>query len=261
MLMMVNYLTEVFVFIFGLCIGSFLNVCIYRLPESKSIVQPRSMCTHCGALIRFYDNIPILSYIALKGKCRHCSASIAFRYPVVELISGVFALGVYLKYGIRFEALIYYAFIATLLVITFIDIDHQIIPDVITLPGIPIFFAASFALRQISVVESVLGILVGGGSLFLVAWLYHLLTKKEGMGGGDIKLLAMIGAVIGWKGVLFTIFVASAVGTLAGMLIMLKTRKTMKLAVPFGPFLAIGGITYILFGPQLINWYFNLLRQ
>ena len=258
---MVNYLIEVFVFIFGLCIGSFLNVCIYRLPESKSIVQPRSMCPHCGTLIRFYDNIPILSYIALKGKCRHCSASIALRYPVVELISGVFALGVYLKYGIRLETPIYYAFIATLLVITFIDIDHQIIPDVITLPGIPIFFAASFALKQISFVESILGILAGGGSLFLVAWLYHLLTKKEGMGGGDIKLLAMIGAVIGWKGVLFTIFVASAVGTLAGMLIMLKTRKTMKLAVPFGPFLAIGGITYILFGPQLINWYFNLLRS
>jgi leader peptidase (prepilin peptidase)/N-methyltransferase len=258
--MMVNYLTEVFVFLFGLCIGSFLNVCIYRLPESKSIVHPRSMCPHCGALIRFYDNIPILSYIVLKGKCRDCSAPIAWRYPVVELISGLFALGVYLKYGFRFETLIYYALIATLLAITFIDIDHQIIPDVITLPGIPIFFAASFALRQITFVESILGILVGGGSLFLVAWLYHLFTKKEGMGGGDIKLLAMIGAVIGWKGVLFTIFVASAVGTLTGMLIILKTRKTMKLAVPFGPFLAVGGITYLLIGPQLINWYFNLLK-
>jgi leader peptidase (prepilin peptidase)/N-methyltransferase len=257
---MVDYLTEFFVSIFGLCIGSFLNVCIYRLPESKSIVRPRSMCPNCGALIRFYDNIPILSYIVLRGKCRHCSASIALRYPVVELISGVFALGVYLKYGIRFEALIYYAFIAALLLITFIDIDHQIIPDVVTLPGIPIFFAASFALPQITWVESLLGVLVGGGSLFLVAWLYHLLTKKEGMGGGDIKLLAMIGAVIGWKGVLFTIFLASAVGTLAGLLIMLKTRKTMKLAVPFGPFLAIGGISYIFFGPQLINWYFYLLR-
>jgi leader peptidase (prepilin peptidase)/N-methyltransferase len=258
--MMVNYLTEIFVFIFGLCIGSFLNVCIYRLPESKSIVQPRSMCPHCGALIHFYDNIPILSYIALKGKCRHCSASIALRYPLVELISGAFALVVFLKYGIQLDALIYYAFIATLLVITFIDIDHRIIPDVITLPGIPIFLAASFALRQISFVDSILGIFVGGGSLFLVAWLYQLITKKEGMGGGDIKLLAMIGAVIGWKGVLFTIFVASAVGTLSGLLIMLKSRKTMKLAVPFGPFLAIGGIAYILFGPQLITWYFNLLR-
>lgn len=259
--MMENYLTDFLVFVFGICIGSFLNVCIYRLPESKSIVHPRSMCPSCGTLIRFYDNIPIFSYLALRGKCRHCAAHISFRYPVVEFISGIFAVGVFLKYGMGLETLIYYTFIATLLVITFIDIDHQIIPDVITLPGIPIFFAASFALPKIILVESILGILIGGGSLFLVAWLYHLLTRKEGMGGGDIKLLAMMGAIVGWKGVLFTIFVASAIGTLAGMLIIIKSGKTMKLAVPFGPFLAIGGIAYILIGPQLIAWYFNLLRQ
>ncbi len=257
---MLNYFNEIWVFILGLCIGSFLNVCIYRLPESKSIVKPRSMCPNCGTLIRFYDNIPILSYVWLKGKCRHCDAPISLRYPVVELLSGLFAAGVFFKYGISLEAAVYYVFIATLLVITFIDIDHQIIPDVITLPGIPIFFGASFALPQITYIESILGLLIGGGSLFLVAWMYHLLTKKEGMGGGDIKLLGMMGAIIGWKGVLFTIFAASAVGTVSGMLIMLKTRKSMKLAVPFGPFLAIGGITYILFGPQLIAWYFNLLR-
>jgi leader peptidase (prepilin peptidase)/N-methyltransferase len=259
--MMATYLTEFFTFIFGLCIGSFLNVCIYRLPESKSIVHPRSMCPNCGALIRFYDNIPVLSYVALRAKCRYCETSISFRYPVIELMSGIFAVGVFLKYGITFEAAIYYAFVAALLVITFIDIDHQIIPDVITLPGIPIFFAASFALPEITAVESILGILIGGGSLFSVAWLYHLLTKKEGMGGGDIKLLAMMGAIIGWPGVLFTIFVASAVGTVSGMLLMLKNRKTMKLAIPFGPFLAIGATAYILFGPQLIAWYFTLLRQ
>jgi leader peptidase (prepilin peptidase)/N-methyltransferase len=258
--MMATYLTEFLIFIFGLCIGSFLNVCIYRLPKSKSIVHPRSMCPHCGALIRSYDNIPILSYLALKGKCRHCETSISFRYPVIELMSGIFAVGVFLKYGLTYEAVIYYAFVAALLVITFIDIDHQIIPDVITLPGIPIFFAASFALPEITVVESILGILIGGGSLFSIAWLYHLLTQKEGMGGGDIKLLAMMGAIIGWQGVLFAIFVASAVGTVSGMLLMLKNRKTMKLAIPFGPFLAIGGTAYILFGPQLIAWYFNLLR-
>ena len=258
---MENYFTDFLVFVFGICIGSFLNVCIYRLPESKSIVQPRSMCPSCGTLIRFYDNIPIFSYMALRGKCRHCEAHISFRYPVVEFISGIFAVGVFLKFGMGLETLIYYTFIATLLVITFIDIDHQIIPDVITLPGIPIFFVASFALPEITLVESILGILIGGGSLFLVAWLYHLLTRKEGMGGGDIKLLAMMGAIVGWKGVLFTIFVASAIGTLAGMLIIIKSGKTMKLAVPFGPFLAIGGIAYILIGPQLIAWYFNLLRQ
>ena len=258
---MINYFTEIWVFIFGLCVGSFLNVCIYRLPESKSIVHPRSMCPQCGTLIRFYDNFPVLSYLLLRGKCRHCQTPISFRYPVVELLSGLFAVGVSLKYGISLEAAIYYTFIATLLVITFIDIDHQIIPDMITLPGIPICFVASFALPQITYIESIMGILIGGGSLFMVAWLYHLLTKKEGMGGGDIKLLGMMGAIIGWKGVLFTIFVASAVGTVSGMLIMLKTRKSMKLAVPFGPFLAIGCIAYIFFGPQLIVWYINLLRQ
>ena len=258
---MINYFNEIWVFVFGLCIGSFLNVCIYRLPESKSIVHPRSMCPQCGALIRFYDNFPILSYLLLRGKCRHCKTPISFRYPVVELLSGLFAVGVLFKYGLSLEAVVYYIFIATLLVITFIDIDHQIIPDMITLPGIPICFVASFALSQITYIESIMGILIGGGSLFMVAWLYHLLTKKEGMGGGDIKLLGMMGAIIGWKGVLFTIFVASAVGTVSGMLIMLKTRKSMKLAVPFGPFLAIGCIAYIFFGPQLIVWYINLLRH
>ena len=258
---MINYFNEIWVFVFGLCIGSFLNVCIYRLPESKSIVHPRSMCPQCGALIRFYDNFPILSYLLLRGKCRHCKTPISFRYPVVELLSGLFAVGVLIKYGLSLEAVVYYIFIATLLVITFIDIDHQIIPDMITLPGIPICFVASFALPQITYIESIMGILIGGGSLFMVAWLYHLLTKKEGMGGGDIKLLGMMGAIIGWKGVLFTIFVASAVGTVSGMLIMLKTRKSMKLAVPFGPFLAIGCIAYIFFGPQLIVWYINLLRH
>ena len=258
--MITNYLTEFLVFIFGICIGSFLNVCIYRVPELKSIVHPRSMCPNCGTLIAAYDNIPIFSYLALRGKCRHCAARISFRYPVIEFISGLFAVGVYLKYGLSVEALLYYIFIATLLVITFIDIDHQIIPDVISLPGIPIFFAASFALPDITLVESILGIFIGGGSLWIVAQLYYVLTRKEGMGGGDIKLLAMMGAVIGWKGVLFTIFVASAVGTVVGILFMIKTRTSMKLKVPFGPFLAIGAIAYIFSGPQLIAWYFNLLR-
>ena len=182
------------------------------------------------------------------------------RYPIVEILGGLFALGAYVKYGLSFEALIYFVFIAVLLVITFIDIDHQIIPDIITLPGIPIFFIAGFALPRVNWIDSFIGILVGGGSLLLVAWVYHLITKKEGMGGGDIKLLAMIGAVTGWQGVLFTIFVASAVGTLSGILVMLKARKSMKLAIPFGPFLAIGGIAYIFFGPQLVYWYFGILR-
>ena len=253
------YFAETFSFLFGLCIGSFLNVCIYRLPASKSISHPRSSCTNCNELIPFYDNIPVVSYLLLRGRCRFCSEPISLRYPIIELLTGLFALITFFKYGISLEALIYFVYIAALLVITFIDIDHQIIPDVISLPGIPIFFIASFGLPQITYLDSLIGILAGGGSLFLVAWTYSMITKKEGMGGGDIKLLAMIGAVIGWQGVLFTIFVASAVGTISGMLVMLKSRKGMKLKIPFGPFLAIGGIAYIFFGPQLVKWYFQLL--
>ena len=258
--MLLPYLIEVFIFLMGLCIGSFLNVCIYRLPESKSIVHPRSMCPNCDTLIPFYDNIPLFSYLWLKGQCRRCKVKISMRYPMVELLGGLVALGTYLRFGLTIETLIYYVFIAALLVVTFIDLDHRIIPDVITLPGIPICFAASFALPAITYKDALLGILVGGGSLFLVAWVYTLLTKKEGMGGGDIKLLAMMGAIVGWQGVLFTIFVASLVGTLAGFAVMLQSRKGMKLAVPFGPFLSIGSITYIFFGTKLVTWYLNLLR-
>jgi len=258
--MLLPYLIEIFIFLMGLCIGSSLNVCISRLPASKSIVHPRSMCPNCDTLIPFYDNIPLFSYLWLKGRCRRCEVKISMRYPMVELLGGLFALGTYLRFGLTIETLIYYVFIAALLVVTFIDLDHRIIPDVITLPGIPICFAASFALPNIIYKDALLGILIGGGSLFLVAWVYSILTKKEGMGGGDIKLLAMMGAIVGWQGVLFTIFVASLVGTLAGFAVMLQSRKGMKQAVPFGPFLSIGSITYIFFGTELVAWYFNLLR-
>jgi len=255
---MLIHLTEIMIFIFGICIGSFMNVCIYRLPASKSIINPaRSICPNCGNIIKFYDNIPILSYLWLKGKCRHCSSPIAFRYLLVELAGGFFALCAYFKFGITIEAFVYYALISSLLVITFIDIDHQIIPDVITLPGIPIFFFASFTLAAITCKDSLLGILAGGGSLLLIAVTYNLLTKKEGMGGGDIKLLAMIGAALGWEGALFTIFIGSAIGTLIGIILMLRTRKGLKLAIPFGPFLSMGAIIYIFFGSSIINWYLN----
>lgn len=254
------YLIEIFIFILGLCIGSFLNVCIYRLPASQSIAHPRSQCPNCGTPIAFYDNIPVFSYLWLKGCCRHCKATIGLRYPTVELLGGMFALATFLKFGLTLETLIYYVFIASLLVVTFIDLDHRIIPDVITLPGIPVFFAASFAIPTVAYKDALLGILIGGGSLYLVAWTYYQITKKDGMGGGDIKLLAMMGALVGWKGVVFTIFVSSLMGTLSGLAVMLQSRKGLKLAVPFGPFLAIGAISYIFFGTQLLTWYLNLLR-
>ncbi len=247
------------VFVTGLCIGSFLNVCIYRIPESKSIVSPPSSCPQCGYRIRHYDNIPVISYLLLRGKCRQCRVPISFRYPMVELLTGFFALWVYFRFGLSPEALVRFVFISVLLVITFIDIDHRIIPDVISMPGIPLFFLASFAVPSLTYKDSLLGIILGGGSLYMVALSYLLLAKREGMGGGDIKLLAMMGGLLGWKGVLFTIFVSSAIGTVIGTAIMLASHKDMKLALPFGPFLALGAVIYIFFGQELISWYFGLM--
>jgi len=254
------FLFKFMIFVFGMCVGSFMNVCIFRLPVSKSIVHPRSMCPKCGTMIPFYDNIPVLSYIWLRRRCRNCKTVIPFRYPLIELMGGFFALCVFLRFGLTWVALVYYVFIAALIVITFIDIDHQIIPDHITLPGIPLFFLASFILPAVSYKESLLGLLLGGGSLFLIGWGYSLITKKEGMGGGDVKLLAMIGVLLGWQGVFFTIFMASGVGTFAGIITMLQQRKNMKLAIPFGPFLSIGAITYIFWGSRIIYWYINVMR-
>ena len=238
---MFNILIVSIIFIFGMCIGSFLNVCIYRLPTSKSISNPpRSICPSCNSPIRFYDNIPVLSYIWLKGRCRNCDAPISFRYPMVELMTGIVAMGLLFKFGLSLESLVYFVFISSLLVITFIDLDHQIIPDIITLPGIPMGLVASFALPTITFKASVLGLLIGGGSLWFVAWAYNLIAHRDGMGGGDIKLLAMIGTIIGWQGVIFTVFASSVMGSCVGITIMLIKGKNMKFAIPFGPFLSIG---------------------
>lgn len=252
---MPELLSYIFIFWIGMCIGSFLNVCIYRIPAQKSIVYPGSSCPSCGTSIRFYDNIPVLSYLIIKGRCRHCGSSIAIRYPLVELMGGLFALCLALKFGLTLSALVYFIFAAALLVITFIDIDYQIIPNEISLPGIPIGFIFSFFIPTLTPVESLIGILVGGGSLWAVASIYLLLTKREGMGFGDVKLLAMMGAFLGWKGVLVTIFTGSAIGTAAGLIAMIKSRKDMKMAIPFGPFLSIGAIIHLFFGDALIHWY------
>ena len=248
-----------YVFFIGTCIGSFLNVCIYRLPAGKSIVRPASACPACGSAIRWYDNIPLISYLILRGRCRNCNASISIRYPIIELLCGLFAMASWMHYGQGLEALIYFILIAALVTIAFIDIDHRIIPDIISLPGIPLGFLSSFILPQLKWSDSLIGIAAGGGSLLAIAWGYQLFTGKDGMGGGDIKLLAMIGAFLGWKGVLFTIMASSLVGSLVGLLVMLRSAKDMKMALPFGPFLAMGAIAYIFLGPRLIEWYFNLI--
>jgi leader peptidase (prepilin peptidase)/N-methyltransferase len=255
---MINVLIVGLVFMFGMCIGSFLNVCIYRLPSSMSIINPsRSFCPRCNSSIPFYDNIPVFSYLWLKGRCRNCKEPIPLRYPLVELMTGILAIAILFMFGLTLESVVYFVFISALLVITFIDIDHKIIPDIITIPGIPIGLAASFVLPAMTFKSSLIGLLVGGGSLMLVAWIYSLVTRKEGMGGGDIKLLGMIGTFIGWKGVIFTIFTASLVGTLVGIIVMLQKRENLKFAIPFGPFLSIGAMSYVFFGEKVLFWYLH----
>ena len=257
--MAIPVLTTILIFFFGACIGSFLNVCIYRIPAGLSIVHPRSSCPHCRTMIVFYDNLPIFSYLMLRGKCRPCQAPIAMRYPFVELLTGLFALACALAFGLTLHALVVFGFIATLIVVALIDLDHRIIPDAISLPGIPLFFLAALAVPTVTWQASLIGILAGGGSLFAVAWIYQRITGREGMGGGDIKLLAMIGAMTGWQGVLFTLFAASAVGTAIGILVMIRSGRDMKLAIPFGPFLALGAVIYLFFGQGLIGWYFGII--
>jgi len=172
-------------------------------------------------------------------------------------MAGILAIAILFMFGLTLEGVVYFVFISSLLVITFIDIDHKIIPDIITLPGIPIGLAASIVLPDMTFKSSLLGLLVGGGSLLLVAWTYSLITQKEGMGGGDIKLLGMIGTFIGWKGVIFTIFAASLTGTFVGIIVMLLKGKNLKFAIPFGPFLSIGAMSYIFFGDKVFFWYLH----
>lgn len=246
-------------FVVGLIVGSFLNVCIHRLPLSLSIVRPRSRCPQCGSAIRPWDNIPVASYLLLRGRCRDCGGRIPLRYPLVELLTGAFGALTILRFGFGATALVAFLLVCALLVVTFIDLDHRIIPDVISLPGILFGLAASFGPGLVPPLDSLIGLLLGGGVLFLVAWGYQWLARREGMGGGDIKLLAMIGAFLGWKGVAVTLFIASLSGTLAGLAVMLRRTEGMKAAVPFGPFLSIGAIAYLFRGPELVRWYLGTL--
>ncbi|MGA2780378.1 MAG: prepilin peptidase [Smithella sp.] len=237
-----------FVFIFGAAIGSFLNVCIFRLPAETSIVKPRSQCPHCQHPIRNCDNIPLISFIILRGKCRDCGEKISWRYPLVELITAVLALLLFLKFGLTLEFLVFFIFTAVLIVITFIDLDHQIIPDIITLPGIPIFSLAAIFLVKIPWLEVLLGLLIGGGVLFTIAFVYELISKREGMGGGDIKLLAMIGGFLGWKSLMFILLFSSFSGAIVGITAMIIKKQDMKYAVPFGPFLSAAAVAYLFWG-------------
>ncbi len=246
-------------FLLGCAVGSFLNVCIYRLPSDDLSIfsPPRSFCPHCHAPIRAYDNIPLVSYFLLAGKCRSCGGQISWRYPLVEALSGAVTLALFWEYGFSSSFFSFLLLSSALIVITFIDLDHRIIPDVISLPGVIIGFLLAVFLPGVTIKDSLIGIAAGGGSLYLVAFLYEKLAKREGMGGGDIKLLAMIGAWLGWKAIPFTLFFASISGTLIGGGAMLLYKEGRHYAIPFGPFLAFSALTYVFFGPEIINWYLN----
>jgi len=255
---MLQFYLSAISFIFGALVGSFLNVCIYRMPRGESVVFPPSHCQNCNYNIRWYDNIPLISYLVLMGKCRGCGTRISLQYPLVELINGLLTLALFLRFGPTPAFLALFLFCSALVVITFIDIEHQIIPDEISLSGIVIGFVLSFFLAGHDWLNSLLGILLGGGSLLLVAYAYQWLTGKDGMGGGDIKLLAMMGAFLGWKAIPFIIFASSLVGSVLGISLMLIQKKDSKLAIPFGPYLAFGAILYVFYGRQLIHWYLSL---
>lgn len=249
---------DLWIFIFGLVMGSFVNVCIHRLPREESVVTPPSHCPSCGKGIRPYDNIPLISFMLLLGRCRFCRTPISIRYFLVELIHGGGALLILRQFGFSPESLVYFLFFAALITITCIDLDHQIIPDLITLPGIGIGLIASSTLLPSGPVNAIIGLLLGGGLFYLVAILSVALLKKEGMGGGDIKLIAMIGAFLGWKAVLLTIFIAALFGSVIGLFLIGVKGRNRAEPIPFGPFLALGAMISLFWGHLLLQIYLSI---
>jgi leader peptidase (prepilin peptidase) / N-methyltransferase len=256
----------IFALVLGLLLGSFLNVCIYRIPLKKSIVTPPSSCPGCGERIKFYDNIPIISYILLLGKCRHCRQPISIKYPIIELLTGLLSISVfanyYPNYGLYFSFLI---FVCALLVISFIDLSFQIIPDIISIPGIIAGVAVAIIFNiysdyQITWYDSLIGAIGGGGILYLVAIGFEKFTGKEGMGGGDVKLLAMIGAWMGWRAIPLIILVSSLTGSIIGAAALLLAGKGLRSRIPFGPFLVLGTLVYLFFGNRIEFYYFQLFK-
>ena len=252
-------LMAVYSFLVGLALGSFMNVVIYRMPLKKSIIRPASSCPNCSKKIKFYDNIPLLSYLLLLGKCRYCHHPISWRYPAVEVLTGLLSLALFIRYGLSYQYIFYLLFTATLVTISFIDLQHQIIPNVLSLPGVVVGLATTFILDNISWLDSLIGIICGGGVLFLVAVVYERLTGRQGMRGGDVKLLAMIGAWMGWRSLALVLLISSLTGAVIGFVFLLTTGKGYRVRIPFGPFLSLGALLYFFFGPQLMSWYLNVL--
>src|SRR5207245_1917650 len=236
----------------GLAIGSFLNVVIVRLPERRSLWRPPSACPGCGAPIAWYDNLPLLSFALLRGRCRACAMPISWRYPLVEAVTGAAFLSAYTVFAPTARFLL-----AALIAITAIDLQLQIIPNAITLPGIVAGVLANLGTGAVSWLEAVIGALLGGGVFVAIMLGYALLFREEGMGLGDAKLGAMLGAFLGWKVLLFSLFAAVTVGGVLAIVLLATGLRGRKDPIPFGPFLALGGATGLFWGEKVVAWYLS----
>jgi len=243
--------------VLGLAVGSFLNVCIHRLPREQSLNSPPSRCPHCDYQLRWFDNIPVASYAMLAGRCRKCRTRISIRYPIVELVT----MGLFVLHGVVFgwTALLVprLVFACAMVVLFAIDLEHHLLPNAITLPGVAVGLIASAVLPP-GIVDALIGVLIGGGVLWLIGEAYYRYSGHEGMGGGDVKMLAMIGAFLGWKLVLVTLVLSSVLGSVIGLIVIAIRKGGMKYALPYGTFLALGALVASLAGEAIVNWYVGL---
>jgi leader peptidase (prepilin peptidase)/N-methyltransferase len=252
-------MTMLFAFLFGAMVGSFLNVCIHRLPKEESIVAPRSRCPACQSPIRAVDNIPLLSFLLLRGRCRSCGHPISWRYPLVEALTALLFVLTVSRFGVTLKAAFLLAFLCGLVVVSFIDLDHQIIPNAITLPGIPLGLIGGLLVREPPMLDRLIGTLAGAGFLYLVLFYGGVLYGQEAMGEGDLNLIALVGAFLGWKAVVVTILIACVVGSAVGLGLMALKRLGRRQHIPFGPFLALGAVVGLFWGERLLGWYLRFL--
>jgi leader peptidase (prepilin peptidase)/N-methyltransferase len=251
-------LEATYVTLLGLFLGSFMNVCIYRLPRGLSPVRPRSSCPKCGHMIASFENVPILSYLLLLGRCRKCRTPISAMYPIVELVTGAVFLAGYLYYGPTTLLIARLTFAWALIALFIIDFQHQILPNVITLPGIVLGILFNLIGAGPGWFDSIVGAIVGAGGLWLIAEIYYRVRHEEGLGMGDVKMLGMIGAFLGWKLVVLTLVVSSFLGSIIGVFILVTRKESLKYAMPFGTFLAIGALVAAVVGDSILNWYLGL---
>jgi leader peptidase (prepilin peptidase)/N-methyltransferase len=260
--MQLEQLQPVFPFlalILGLCLGSFYNVCVHRYITNQSIIRPASHCPACGHKLAWWENLPLLSFLLLRGRCRACRQRISLRYPALEASSGLWAFALALKFGSSWIWLFYLFFGGILLLLSFIDLKSYILPDFLTLPGAILAFACSWLLPHLSWPDSLLGAVLGAGFFWFLQWAYKALKGVQGLGSGDIKLMLLLGALLGWQALPLSIFFAALSGLMVSLFYLYRSPgQGLQTAIPFGPFLSLGGMLYILLGPELMRWYLGL---